>query len=78
MNGKEDVVYTVDYYLLQRNLVIRSNMDGFGRNYAKWNKSIEENNTVWYHLYVESKQYNKLMNKTGMKQTHRYREETSG
>ena len=73
MNGKEDMVYTVDYYLLQRNFVIRSNMDGLGRN-----KSTEENNTVWYHLYVESKQYNKLMNKTGMKQTHRYREETSG
>ena len=78
MNGKKDVVYTVDYYLLQRNFVIRSNMDGLGRNYAKWNKSTEENNTVWYHLYVKSKQYNKLMNKTGMKQTHRYREETSG
>ena len=33
-------------------------------------------NTVWYHLYVESKKYNKLVNITKKKQTHRYREET--
>ena len=32
-------------------------------------------NTVWYHLYVESKKYNKLVNIT-KKQTHR--EQTSG
>ena len=30
------------------------------------------------HLYVESKNYNKLMNITKKKQTHRYREQTSG
>ena len=32
----------------------------------------------WYHLYVESKKYNKLVNKTKTKQTHRYREKISG
>ena len=31
-----------------------------------------------YHLYVESKKYNKQMNITKQKQTHRYREQTSG
>ena len=31
-----------------------------------------------YHLYMESKKYNKLVNKTKKKQTHRYREQTSG
>ena len=34
-------------------------------------------NTVWYHLYVESK-HNKLVTITKEKQTHRYREQTSG
>ena len=34
--------------------------------------------TVWYHLYVESKKYNKLVNKTKKQQAHRYREQTSG
>ena len=29
-------------------------------------------------LGVESKKYNKLVNKTKKKQTHRYREQTSG
>ena len=33
---------------------------------------------VWYHLYVESKKYNKLVNITKKKQTHRYREQTGG
>ena len=35
-------------------------------------------NTVWYHLYVESTDDNKLVNITEKKQTHRYREQTSG
>ena len=43
-------------------------------------------NTVWYlyvefkkiqHLYVESKKYNKLVNVTWKKKTHRYREQTN-
>ena len=33
-------------------------------------------NTVWYHLYVESRKYNKLVNITKKKQTQRYREKT--
>ena len=32
---------------------------------------------ICYHSYVESKRYNKLMNITKKKQTHRYREQTS-
>ena len=35
-------------------------------------------NTVRYHLYAESKKYNKLVNITKKKQTHRYRAQTSG
>ena len=35
-------------------------------------------NMVSYHLYVESKTYNKLVNITKKKQTDRYREQTSG
>ena len=30
-----------------------------------------------YHLYMESKKYNKLANITKKKQTHRYTEQTS-
>ena len=37
-------------------------MDGLGGHYAKWTKS--DKNTVWCHLYVESKKYNKLVNIT--------------
>ena len=35
-------------------------------------------NTVWYHLYMESKKYNKLVNITKKRETHRYREQTNG
>ena len=38
----------------------------------------KKTNTVWYHLRVESKKYNTLVNITKKKQTHRYREQTSG
>ena len=31
-----------------------------------------------YHLYVESEKYNKLVNLAKKKQTHQYREQTSG
>ena len=34
--------------------------------------------TEWYHLYVESKKYNKVVNIAKQKQTHSYREQTSG
>ena len=37
-----------------------------------------EANTVWCHLHMESKEYNKLVNITKKKQTLRYREQTSG
>ena len=33
---------------------------------------------IWYHLYVESKKYNKLGTKTKKSQTQRYGEETGG
>ena len=39
------------------NFAICSNMDGLGGQYAKWNMS--ETSTVWCHLYMESKNYNK-------------------
>ena len=40
--------------------------------------SQRKTNTVWYHLYVESKKYNRLVNMTKKKQTHRCREQTCG
>ena len=36
-----------------------------------------KSNTIPYYLYVESKKYNKLVNKTKKKHTHREREQTS-
>ena len=33
---------------------------------------------VSYHLYVEAKKYNKLVNTTKQKQIHRYREQAGG
>ena len=39
---------------------------------------VSQTNTVCYHSYVESKKYNKLVNITKKKQTHRYREQTNG
>lgn len=54
-------------------------MDRPGGHYSKWNKSErEEKNTVSYHLYVKSKKYSQLVNITGKKKTHSYREQTSG
>ena len=45
------------------NFSICSNMDGLGGHYSKWNKSNRKKiNTVWYRLYVESKNCNKLVN----------------
>ena len=40
--------------------------------------SQRKTNAVGCHLYVESKKYNKLVNKTKKQQTHRYGEQTSG
>ena len=38
----------------------------------------QKGNTAKYHLYVESKKYNNLVNITKKKQIHRLRERTSG
>ena len=40
--------------------------------------SQRKTNTVWYHFYVESKNYKELVHITEKKQTHKCREETSG
>ena len=39
---------------------------------------LSQTNTVLYHLYMESKKYNKLKNIRKKKQTHRYGEQTGG
>ena len=47
-------------------LTFCNSMDGPGENHAKWNKPFSERkNTIWFHLYVESTEYNKLTNQTG-------------
>ena len=48
-------------------------MNGPEGYYARWNKSERQRktNTVWYHLLVESKKYNRLVNITEKKEDHR-------
>ena len=54
-------------------------MDVLGEYYAKCNDIRQRKaNTALYHLHVESKKYNKLVNTTKKNETHRYREQTSG
>ena len=69
----------MEYYsAIKRNFAVCSNMDGFGGHYAKWNKSDRERQVLYDITYVKSKIYNKLVNITKKKQTHRYRKQTSG
>ena len=51
-------------------------MGGVGGYYAKWNKS--DKDTVWYHLYVESKKIQPNSEYSKKKWTHRHGEQTSG
>ena len=78
---EEDVVYIYKGILLSHkkewNFAICNNMDVLGGHYAKWNKSDRERQ-ILYHLYVESKKYDKLVSLTEKKQTHRYREQMRG
>ena len=48
-------------------------MDRLRGHYAKWNKSDKEKKVIWYHLYMEPKKYNRLVNVTEKKKTHRSR-----
>ena len=86
--NKEDVylsIYIYTYTQLQneillshtrgQNFAVCSNMNELGGHYAK--SQAEKHNTVWYHLHVESKKYNILMNKQ-KRSRFRYREHTSG
>ena len=76
------VVYIYNGILLSHkkegNFAICNNMDRLGGYYVKWISQIKKDKYLWHHLRVESKKYNKLVNITKKKQTHRYREQTSG
>ena len=51
-------------------------MGGFGGHYSEINQ--RKISPVGYHLYIKSKKYNKSVDITKKKQTHGYREQTSG
>ena len=53
-------------------------MDGLGGHYVKQNKADRERQILYYITYVWNQNYNKLVNITKKKETHRYREQTSG
>jgi len=72
---------TMEYYSATKriNFIICSNMDGLGGYNAMLSEiNQRQTSTIWYHLYVESKKYNQIMNITKKMQIHRYREQTSG
>ena len=59
------------------NFAICSNTEELGRHYAKRNKSDRERPILYDVTYMWNlKQYNRLVNKTKKKQTHRSREQT--
>ena len=73
---KEDVICicvcmytnTVEYSAIKKNKILPlHNMIGLGGHYAKWNIRQRKTNTLWCYLYVESKEYNRLVNKTKKK-----------
>ena len=74
-------IYICDGILLSHkkewDVVTHSHMDGLGGYYAKWNKSDRERQILYDIIYVWNIK-NKLVNITEKKQTHRYREQTSG
>ena len=55
-----------------------NNVDGLGGMLTEMCQTEKDQYPKDYHLYVESEKYNKLVNRTKQKWTHRYREETSG
>ena len=71
----------MDATQLQKNnekFAICSNMDDL-EDIMLSEISQRKNNAAWYHLYVESKKYNKLVNEWNIKRSKlRYREQTSG
>ena len=62
----------------ERNFAICSNMDGLGGDYATWNKLDGERQIPCDVTYMWNlKKYDKLVNITKKKQTHRYRGQSS-
>lgn len=49
----ESYIHISEYYstLNKWNSVIWSNMDDPEEHETKWNKSVKEKNTMWFHLY---------------------------
>ena len=72
-------IYTMEYYSAIKNEILPfaatwMDLEGIMLSEISQRKT----NTIWYHLYVESKEYNKLVNMTKKKLTHRYGEQTGG
>ena len=61
--------HTMDYYSVKKKMLpfVATQMDLEGIMLSALSQ--RKTNTVCYHLYMESKKYNKLMNET--KKTHR-------
>ena len=53
-------------------------LDGITNSMDVSLSKLSKTNTVWYHLYVDFKKYKRLVNIRKKKQTHKYREQTSG
>ena len=73
-------VYTMEYYSsIKKNEILLFVATLMNLEDIMLSKIHQRNtNTVWYHLHMESKKYNKLVNISKKKQTHVYGEQTSG
>ena len=75
---KVQYILTMEYYSVikkQWNNTICSNMDGPRDNHTKWSQ--RKTNIIWYHVYVETKIWQKMTYLvTKQKQAHRHREQT--
>ena len=85
--NKEDVAHIYNGILLSHkkeiNNAICSKVDGTRDSHTKWNLSERERNTIWYHLFVESKIWNrwsylKITNKQKTETDHGQEEQTCG
>ena len=71
-------IYTVEYYsTIKKNKILPSWMDLEGIMLSEISQT-EKDKYCMISLIMESKKYSQLMNRTKKKETHRYKEQTSG
>ena len=72
----EDVVHIYDGILIMPREATQMDLDR--GDHTKWNKSNRGRQISWYHLYVESKKWYKLMYLQYRNKTHKHRKQIYG